>query len=383
MMTPSHSQRLAGREAFREGFSLLELLVATTVFLTLSAASFALFSRHEALLSQEQLTVGLNIGLRNALAQMQLDVVNAGNGLILGSNIPAWPVGVTIQNSNPTTTQCNPTASNPPVYAAACFDHLNVIMADQATPAIHPCATAGCSIKTSTVNSIYGQPSSPFTAAQIAGNFHAGDQVLLVQSCSGGGHASGSSGCAFTTAILTAAGTTSTAPPGCALGCVNLTYNLTLAGGVNNASNDPLGLTTHAPTAQLTDTFQFGDWVLRLAPITYSVSTSDAADPQLMRTQAGTSSLLMDQVIAFKVGAALWNNNTSTFQYNYNSGSYSNGATADPNDYALIRSVRISVIGRTQPNPVNPFRNQFDLGPYQVRGSSIIVNPRNLTMNND
>jgi hypothetical protein len=88
----------------------------------------------------------------------------------------------------------------------------------------------------------------------------------------------------------------------------------------------------------------------------------------------------MDQVIAFKVGAALWNNNnTSSFQYNY----YAPNYYPIPNDYSLIRSIRVSIIGRTQPNPTNPFRNQFDLGPYQIRGNSIIVDPRNLTMNQD
>ena len=84
------------------GFSLIELIVAMAVFLVIGGASF-LFSRHQTLLSQEQGVAGLNIGLRNALSQLQLDVVNAGYGLILGANVPAWPVGVTIVNSNPTT----------------------------------------------------------------------------------------------------------------------------------------------------------------------------------------------------------------------------------------------------------------------------------------
>ena len=84
-----------------------------TVFLVVSAASFTLFSRHETLLSQTQGIAGLNIGLRNALSQIQMDVVNAGSGVIQGPNVPAWPVGVTIINSNPTTAQCNPSATYP------------------------------------------------------------------------------------------------------------------------------------------------------------------------------------------------------------------------------------------------------------------------------
>jgi hypothetical protein len=188
----------------------------------------------------------------------------------------------------------------------------------------------------------------------------------------------------FTTAILTSAGTTSTAGPGCAAGCVDLTFNSTLALGANNASNDPLGMTTNAPATQLTAQFGPNDWVVRLLPITYSVNathvdSTNEPDPQLMRTQAGTSNVLMDQVITFKVGAALWNNsNTITFQYNYNAATYST-----PYSYNLIRSVRVSLIGRTEPAPTDPYRNPFDSGPYQIRGNSVIVDPRNLTMNSD
>jgi len=369
-----------------------------------SAVSFELFSRHQALLSEEQLNAGLNIGLRNALAQAQLDLVNSGNGLILGINVPAWPVGVTIQNSDPTASQCNPQASypNPPVYAQACFDTLHVVLADRNTPPLNPCATSNCTISTSSANSLTGPPASPFTAAQVAGNFNSGDQILFVKSCSGGNSlqrpVGTSSGCQFTTATLTTAGGTTPASTACPLGCVVLNFNETLAGGANspcpaavntcppptgaNGCNDPLRMTINniAPAADLTDTFGQNDWVVRLSPITYCVNTANPADPQLMRIQAGTANPLMDQVIGFKVGAALWNNiNTSTFQYYYNSANYIPTA----NEFNLIRSVRVSIIGRTQPNPTNPYRNSFDQGPYQIRGNSIIVNPRNLTMNND
>jgi prepilin-type N-terminal cleavage/methylation domain-containing protein len=396
MMTLSRVQGLGRGKASSDGFSLLELMVAMGIFLLISSVAFTLFSRHQALLSEEQLVVGLNIGLRNALAQVQLDVVNAGNGLnVGGTNIPAWPVGVTIINSNPTATQCDPQASSPPVYAAACFDQLNIVVIDPNTPPIHPCAGTGCSLVTSAgaTTTLNGQPSPPYTASQVTG-FQAGDKVLFVQSCSAsGGHAAvNSSGCMFTTAILAGVGPVNTSAPGCAAGCVNLTFNSTLVGGGNHASNDPLGMTTNAPATVLTDQYGPGDWVVRLLPITYSVNatnvdSSNEPDPQLIRAQAGKANVLMDQVIGFKVGAALWNNsNTSTFQYNYNAASYSTGADppgTNAYQYNLIRSVRVSIIGRTEPNPTNPYRNLFDQGPYQIRGNSIIVDPRNLTMNND
>ena len=135
-MTPIFAhKRIREPHVRNAGFSLIELLVAMAIFLVIGATSFNLFVRHETLLSQEQGIAGLNIGLRNALGQIQLDVINAGNGLILGANVAAWPVGVTIVNSNPTTTTCNPTATSPTTSQAACFDSLNVVMVDSNTPA--------------------------------------------------------------------------------------------------------------------------------------------------------------------------------------------------------------------------------------------------------
>jgi hypothetical protein len=45
--------------------------------------------------------------------------------------------------------------------------------------------------------------------------------------------------------------------------------------------------------------------------------------------------------------------------------------------------VRVSLIARTQPStdPSFTFRNAFDNGPYIVQGASVVVDPRNLSMN--
>jgi hypothetical protein len=96
----------------------------------------------------------------------------------------------------------------------------------------------------------------------------------------------------------------------------------------------------------------------------------------------------MDQVVGFKVGAAWWNNNTSTFAYCYNTGPYCDNASTIPGysgDFTLVRSVRVTIIGRTKPStdPFYRYRNPFDSGAYLIRGSSIVVDPRNLTMSND
>lgn len=421
MRIPSSDGQGRQGKAVGEGFSLFELLVAMAVFLIISSAAFTLFGRHQAVLSEEQLTVGLNIGLRNALAQIQIDVVNAGNGLLMGTNVPAWPVGVTIINSTPTSATCNPSGT---VYTNACFDQLNVILVDSTMPALHPCGINPCSVVTSsggtiTLNApppsglINAATGLPWTATDLKKKFSAGDQILFIQSCSGGGHANGTNGCAFTTAILEANASTSTnAAIGCAAGCVSLSFNSTTTPAapppvttpptppsqpypgsnsvcptptpVPNTCNDPLNMTTRAPYTDLTDTYGSNDWVVRLAPITYNVNANNVdsnnqPDPQLVRTQGNVQNVLMDQVIGFKVGAALWNNaNTTFFQYNYDASTYTT-----PYEYDLIRSVRVSIIGRTEPNGTNPYVNGYDYGHYMIRGNSIIVDPRNLTMNGD
>src|ERR1700722_4248260 len=80
------------------GFSLIELLVAMGMFLTISAAAFTLFMSEQTTFLQQQGQVGINVALRNATTQIQMDLANAGTAYFQGANIPAWPVGVTIVN---------------------------------------------------------------------------------------------------------------------------------------------------------------------------------------------------------------------------------------------------------------------------------------------
>ena len=221
----------------------------------------------------------------------------------------------------------------------------------------------------------------------------------------------------------------------------------------NPPANDPISMTFNAPGSEVTSLFCSTDFVLRMLPITYSVDVANPTDPQLTRTQCKEAgkpdfgkNTVMDQVIGFKVGAALrnglsestvstnyetvnivisgavfpadgigpnaiiminnssftvssvggestsalplrpdagWQTNvilngpiTQTFNYDYLNTDYNS-------DYTLVRAVRVTIIGRTTPStdPTYTYRNPFDLGAYQIRGSSIIVNPRNLTMN--
>ena len=83
------------------GFTLLELLITTAILVVISGAALALFSRQQPLFTQQQNQAGLNIAIRNAVAQLQLDVVNAGSGTVLGPNVLNPPVGMSIINNVP------------------------------------------------------------------------------------------------------------------------------------------------------------------------------------------------------------------------------------------------------------------------------------------
>jgi len=367
--------------ATAHGFSLLELLVAMAVFLIVSGASFTLFQRHQALLSREQGLAGLNIGLRNALTQIQIDVVNAGNGLIVGAYVPSWPMGASIVNPAPST-PCNNASTYS--YTASCFDTLNAITVDPdpTVPVLHPQSLSGGCVTTSasgpTTITLYSLPPSGFTPSSAAAKFHAGDQMLFVA-------ASGNPYVPFTTARLSANGATG----GSTNQYVALTFNSTLAGGYNNAGatgNDPLNMTTSQGTngidpSKLHDSFCSSDWVLRLSPIIYSVdTTTDPTNPKLMRTRGGVQNVVMEQVVSFRVGAGIFGDLSDNYRYNASTAPANGGYY---NDFTEVRAIRVSLIGRTKPDTINTYRNLFDQGPYQVLGSSTVVNPRNLSMNNN
>jgi len=358
------------------GFTLLELLIAAAVFVVVSAAALSLFSKHQPLFKSQQNFAGLNIAVRNAVSQLQLDVINAGSGYYQGINIPDFPIGLTIQNN--TATPCNTPATF--TYGPNCFDQLNVISIDPSTPPSHPWDASGTNnCHDTSVNSVvFAIPISPTTNAQLAADYHDGDEILLVKS----------DGSKMTTAILSKDGKVTG-------GKVQLQHNPTAADGTNG-SGDPAGINSY-PNNKLGVSFCPADWILKILPITYKVDTSIASDPKLIREQPSGSTndvVLAEQIIGFKVGAITWNScNVSCTSddgstYNYDDSSYtdssSGASTPQAHNYSLIRSVQIELIGRTTPNPDPTFRyrNGFDGGPYQIESVSVVVNPRNLTMNN-
>ncbi|HEY2383744.1 MAG TPA: hypothetical protein VGK48_21425 [Terriglobia bacterium] len=369
-------RKISGAEA---GFTLIELVVAMGCFLTITGAAFDLYMHQQTAYLRTEGQVGVNIALRNATAQLQIDLSNAGTAYFQGANIPAWPVGVTIVNRvvSGGSSCYDATAFS---YTSTCFDSLNIIAgAPPATyPPINSTDSTGGNVATNCTDTstgvAYGQAAPGLTLAQTAANYKAGDNLLLLTA----------NAKKMTTVVLSEA-------PVVAGSALEFLFNATRADGTNNLANDPLdiaacdGQTCPTPN-NFGNQFCGADWIIKLAPITYQVDSSNPSDPKLTRTVNGTASVVMDQVIGFKLGATIWNNATDTVstQYNYDASSYSSHTIGDQGwNFTLVRSIRISLIGRTAPNfsPNYSFRNVFDHGPYQVEGISLVVNPRNLSMN--
>jgi prepilin-type N-terminal cleavage/methylation domain-containing protein len=352
-MKSRHTGRaIISRSASSAGFSLVELMVAMAIFLVVGGAAVELAKKHVPLFTAQQSQTGLNLAMRNGVAQMQIDVVNAGTGYYQGVNIPSWPIGITVLNSTPGT-GCFDAATN--TYTSTCFDTLNVIAMDQNTPPSNPSDIASNCVST-TSSTLFVTPVGATTLSQLAADFHTGDQILLVKS----------DGSQMTTTILTSDGLVSG-------GKVKLEHNPTGADGTNTIALDPLALSNSADSNKLGTQFCNTDWVLKIAPITYSVDASDPTDPKLVRTQNGQPSVIAEQIVGFKVGASVWNGTTDN-TYSFDAASYNH-------DWSLIRSVRVSMIGRTPTDLGSSFRNSFDGGPYKIQSISVVINPRNLSMN--
>lgn len=353
------------RTAGATGFSLLELMLGVSLFLVIGGAALLLFRQAVPIYTQQQNLAGLNIGVQNAVAQLQQDLVNAGTGYYTGANIPSWPVGVSVVNQSDTAS-C--VTGSPWTYSSGCFDTLNIITTDPNTAPQHP-QTVDTSASTSLLLSTPGLTAAQLTA--LAALYKSGDELLLVTA----------SGLKMTTIKLTAAGSVSS-------GNVKLQFSSTDSDGTNKTTpaHDPLNITTHVTqvdnnAAVFGVSYGISDWILRLQAITYQVDvTTNPANPVLDRIQGGVTNVLAQQIIGFRVGAALWNNpvgDTDAQKYNYQASTFGTGY-----DFTIVRSIRVSIIGRTTPGTIGVYnyQNAFDGGPYQVLGAAVVVNPRNLSM---
>lgn len=381
------------------GFTLVEFLVAMAVFTIVGGSVLAMFANQAPYFSRQQNLAGLNIAMQNAVSELQLNLANAGTGYYPGIVIPSWPIGVTITNQNYGSTACN----NPSTftYTSTCFDKLNILTVNPSVLPSHPTNSTGSSASTACSyitgpSPFYILPNSGQTLAQTAAGFSIGDQVLLVKSGGGGGGTQGPNGSTSTTGTNGAQVNTFviTAAPVVNASTVALTFvpSTDTTSYTNLPVNDPLDISTPS-TSSTTDSLNLGnsfcasDWLMKLDPTTYRVDLTNSQDPKLVRDQGGNTDTIAEQIIGFKVGGSTWNiNNAQDLTYSFYS---QNSPSATPSgynkNYALVRSVRVTLIGRTNPNPdpTYTFRNTFDGGPYQVQGATVVINPRNITMNNE
>jgi type II secretory pathway pseudopilin PulG len=360
------------------GFSLLELLVGMAVFMVISAAAFSLVAYHLPVFNQQQNLAEVNIALRNAIAQLQLDVANAGANYYAGVNVPNYPVGVVVTN-NVGAGDCR--SGTPLAYGVNCFDSLSIITADAATPPTNPSdGSGGCAFTNGTT--LYLAPAggagyaSSAASTAAAGHYLNGDQILLVKN----------DGSQYTTVKLSHDGQAQGSPNY----YVKLTFGSTDSTGLNDpaGTNDVYGMTTHANGMLYNQFCPANSYLLRITPIQYKVDLTNPSNPVLTRTVAGTTMTLSQQtlatqIIGFKLGVSLYNNttDTDTTTYSFDASTYDNGSPVHYN-YTLVRSLMISLIGRTTPStdPTYVFRNSFDSGAYEIQGVTAVINPRNMSM---
>jgi prepilin-type N-terminal cleavage/methylation domain-containing protein len=403
---------LEGLHAER-GFTLVELIIAMAVFMIIGGAAFTLFGRAAGISAEQQTFSGINIGMRNAMTQMEMDMAGAGGNLLAGTTAQPFYFSVIVRNSLPgvapactpnTTTWAYPTTS-------ACYDSLTVLSPNDSlakpcagapTPPLALSVAANVSAATTLTANDASNTANNTTDAAC---FKNGDEILLVQpAVSGNCDVSG-------------------VTVNYCMNVTTLTHDATVAGTISlqvaatgSTTSDPLGIVYQASGVNF-----FADALANHFPInssyvvdlgtgstamTYAimVNPSNAADPQLVRCP-GTScttanaSVVADQIIGFKVGADLWNNKlsgaTDIANYIYNGANYCSDAITgtdctvtppanyDPYDFTLVRAVRVSIVGRTVPRTdrtVNTyFLNGYDSGPYLVQQASTIVDLRNLS----
>jgi Tfp pilus assembly protein PilW len=387
------------------GFSLIELMVAMSLFMIVGGAAIALVRRHMPLFNTAQNQTNLNISLRNAVAQLQMEVVNAGTGFTSAPTAFS-PMGATISKAQ--TPGCN-TASTPAVYTTLCFDTLNLISVDNSIPLLSPYGDAGLTTNadTSKGGSIYLSSSdTTVTAANYAAwaaLLPKGTELMFVQG--GTGIPSISIIVLGANAVPNANSIQITANQGTQTG-VACTPKDENGNPVLDANNQPITSVNGTPTPdpnpadiaspandllKLYDLAECGrftasfnpklDYVVKLIKsASYSVDATNPANPKLIRTSAtGTQDVIAEQIIGFTVGA--WSSQKVV------AGAINPGYSTNPNDFnsdwASVRSLQIQIVARATPNSDNPstFQNAYDQGSYQVQGISVVVNPRNLNTN--
>lgn len=412
------------------GFTMIELLVAMAVFLIIAGTAFSLFAQHAALAAHQENLSGVNIGARNAMAQLQIDLAGAGANLLSSvTNAQPFSMGVIIQNNVPgVATACAPnTTTWAYPLSSACFDSLSVVNLKPCTTGSGGGATAPVlvindtappeNLNTNTLTYADDPNASGNVAALTADAtcYKSGDELLIVSLPTSPTNEPTCAAGQFNyciTAVKLTADSSEVAQP-----AVKLTHTLTgsagaAAGCPGVSCSDPLGVvgSSNYQNALAKSFVNSTTYIINLGTgsndITYGVlaNPSNASDPQLVRClgavcTAGNSQVITDQVVGFKVGAALWDNGsasaTDIANYFYDGSKYCTDAIAgadcttvpppanDAYDFTLVRSIRVSMVARTTPQldpTLAKFANGFDGGPYLVQQASVVVDLRNMTI---
>lgn len=357
-------------------------MVTLGVFLVISGAALSLVSKHMPLFASQQNQAGMNFGLRNAAAQLQIDGANAGSGFYPSQSTTSFPIGMIIAPGN-SGTNCYDEATH--TYGQDCFDAITILKVDPNTPPAQV-IQSGTSCESTTAGSLFVK-SATTPAEDLAKFYKAGDYVLLLNVSDG----------TMTVVMLSDDAKTSADK-------VHFQHHKTKADkdsdgetplypGVNDPQYDPFGITT-TKNNKLGENFCEGDWAVKITPVVYRVDAKDSANPKLVRLQVGVSDcdplvnaspyddkcVIAEQVIGFRVGAQISEppdagaKATDCKPYCY-----------DPSSYGMkwneVRSVRVTLVGRTAPNKSpGAGHNDFDKGPYKIEAVSVVLNPRSLSL---
>jgi len=354
--TPSRACR--GPES---GFTLIELLVTMLIFIVIAAATVQLMGTHVKLFSGQQNQAGLNVAMRQTIAQLQTDLVNAGAGYYTSVNAPGSPVGITIVNG--TATNCYNTTTY--VYNSGCFDTLNVLTFDSVTPT-SPSGTGTIDLSQGTGTLILTPSDSSVSSSTIIPNYQSGDTLLLLSNVAG-------SPSVLTVTLAAAATANTTVANG-----INISFAKLNSDGTNPSDYWSLNsVTTKTTTSAGVDSTWY---VLKISPVQYRVDTTDSTNPQLKRIlNNGIAQTLVDHVVAFKVGAQIWNSSSTVSVHD--GAMYYYDPTVYYSNYANIRGVRVTLVGRTPLDVTSGYKNSLDQQPYRIEALSTVVSPRNLSMN--
>ncbi|HEX9014084.1 MAG TPA: prepilin-type N-terminal cleavage/methylation domain-containing protein, partial [Anaerolineaceae bacterium] len=333
------------------GFSLLELLIAMAMFLVVGGAAFSLFNQNVLLATRQQNLSGVNIGLRSAMSQLEMDLSGAGQNVLAGApNAGSFSPGIVIHNNVPgVAAACTPAAGWAYPVPSACFDSLTIINPNPAAPVL-VVADPGGSGDLNRATLFADDRNNPGNDAALNNDvppqspfYKDGDELLVLYFTQPGG------------ALLTCDPNQPANQSTYCMGVITLTKDAQVTGHKillqhrPTGDEDPLGILGNSGFTKANGlNFPFPNttsYIVDLSSsvnggsaITYAVLPNPAnpSNTQLVRCaakvcDANNGQPLTDQVIGFKVGAALFDSahNTDVANYFYNSANYCNGANAD------------------------------------------------------